>query len=224
MVSPLRDPRRPLPVDPPTWTLRPAKNLVRIYHGHPLRRPLIPRQFGPLNRFDPHIRDRHGRRRDSPDGRGVLYLADDLACALAEAFQEEFPDVAVCPNVRAVWARAGSSARLLDITGDGLMYIGAVGTLSSGDEPRRRTQRWGRAIYEDYGNLVGIRYRAAHQGGIAVALWDTAPAVVALPGQDRALRERAVWERVVVSLALQGRAPVKIPAADCSQCRDYGLA
>lgn len=101
---------------------------------------------------------------------------------------------------------------------------GAVGTLSSGDEPRRRTQRWGRAIYEDYGHLVGIRYRAAHQGGMAVALWETAPAVVGLPGQDRALQERGVWERVVVGLALQGRAPVKIPPADCSQCRDYGLA
>ena len=83
---------------------------------------------------------------------------------------------------------------------------------------------WGRAIYEDYGHLVSIRYRAAHQGGMAVALWETAPAVVGLPGQDRALQERGVWERIVVGLALQGRAPVKTPPADCSQCRDYGLA
>jgi hypothetical protein len=224
VVARLGDPKRPLPLDPPTWTLRPAKNLVRIYHRHPLRQPLVPRQWGPLNRFDPHIRDRRGQPRNSPDGRGVLYLADDLTCALAEAFQEELSDVAVCPNVRAIWARARGSAKLLDLTGNGVMYIGAVATASSGDEPRRRTQRWGRAIYEDYAHLAGIRYRAAHQGGMAIALWETAPAVAGLRGQDRGLRERGVWERVVLGFATQGRLPVRIPAADCSQCRDYGLS
>jgi hypothetical protein len=153
----------------------------------------------------------------------VLYLADDLRCALAEGFQEEPLEVAICPNVRATWARLQHAAKLLDITGDGVMYIGAVGTLASGDEPRRRTQRWARAIYEDYGDLSGIRYRAAYQGGLAVAVWETAPVAVAVPGQDRALIERGVWDRVVIALAAQGRVPVRISASQCSQCREYSL-
>jgi transposase len=153
----------------------------------------------------------------------VIYLADDLACALAEAFQEQPFEVAICPNMRATWAKAHGSARLLDLTGDGTMFIGAVGALSSGRELRRRTQRWGRAIYEDYGHLSGIRYRAAHQGGLALALWETAPAMVAIPGQDRALRERGVWERVVVALAAQGRVAERVRADECRQCVEYGL-
>ena len=46
---------------------------------------MTPRTYGPLNRFDPHVRDRHQRPREDPQGRGVLYLAHDLGTALAEA-------------------------------------------------------------------------------------------------------------------------------------------
>ena len=45
--KPATGPAASTTLDPPTWTLRPAKNLVRIYHRRPLRQPLTPRQWGP---------------------------------------------------------------------------------------------------------------------------------------------------------------------------------
>lgn len=117
--------------------------------------------------------------------------------------------------------------RLLDLTGDGAMRIGALATLGSGDEPRRLTQRWGRAIYEQLPNLAGVRYRAAHQGGGAVAVWERAgtlrvPVGMVAPGP--ALLDPGMEERVTVALAAQGRYPIRIPAKDCRRCREATAA
>ena len=190
--------------------------MVRVYHAHPRRHPVAPRTYGPLNRFDPHVRDRRGRPREDPEGRGVLYLAGDLATALAEAYSGQWPQVDVCPNARAGWARPAAPITLLDLTGNGALAIGAVGTMAWGDEPRRRTQRWGRRIHEQYTALDGIFYRGAHQGGDSVALWERAPAIRSSAGGDRRLW--AVWTYVVVALAKQNRYPRRIAAADCPAC------
>src|SRR4051794_30308020 len=102
--------------------------MVRVYHEHPRRDSLAARTFGPLNRFDPHVRDRHQQPREDPQGRGVLYVARDLATGLAEAFQGQWPQASICPHMRAGWVRPyGDSLRLLDLTGNGAMKIGAVG-------------------------------------------------------------------------------------------------
>ena len=188
--------------------------MVRVYHAHPERDGLAPRTYGPLNRFDPHVRDRRGRPREDPEGRGVLYLAGDLAAALAEAFPDQWPQVDICPNARAGWLRPGGPTTLLDLTGNGALAIGAVGTVAWGDEPRRRTQRWGRRIYEQYTHLDGIFYRGAHQGGDSLALWDRAPAPEPVTGGDRRLW--AVWTYVITALALQNRYPRRVAA--CRVC------
>jgi hypothetical protein len=70
--------------------------------------------------------------------------------------------------MRGVVMRPSTPVDLLDITGDGVMKIGAVAGLASGDYPRRLTQRWGRAIYEDLSMFAGIRYLGAHQNGECV--------------------------------------------------------
>lgn len=186
-MTPLRPPARPLPApsDEHLWTWRPDDYLFRVFHEHPDRPPLRARTFGPLNRFDPHVRDRKQRPREQADGRGVNYLSVTLACALAEAFPDEWPAVAICPSARVVLAAPAVEVTLLDLTGDGALSIGAVGTLGSGNEPRRLTQRWARAIYEDYPSLAGIRYRAAHQGGVALAVWDRGGVLHVPPGTGR---------------------------------------
>lgn len=107
----------------------------------------------------------------------MLYLAADLSTALAEAYPGLWPEVPVCPHARAGWVRPHRPMDLRDLTGNGAMAIGAVGTLQWGGEPRRRTQRWARRIYEQYTHLDGIRYHAAHQGGESIALWERAPAL-----------------------------------------------
>ncbi|MBE2316661.1 RES domain-containing protein [Solirubrobacter sp. CPCC 204708] len=219
-MTPLADPPARLPADPPEWTWPADRPFVRIYHEHPLRDGMAPRTYGPLNRFDPHVRDRRQQPREDPHGRGVLYLAHDLGTALAEAFQGQWPAVSICPHARAGWVRPTRAIRLLDLTGNGAMAIGAVGTVATGDEPRRRTQRWGRRIYEQYTHLAGIRYPGAHQGGESIALWDRAPALERLSGGDRRLR--AVWTRVAVALADQRRYPRRIDAAECAACTAAG--
>lgn len=196
--------------------------MVRVYHENPGRDPLGPRTFGPLGRFDPHVRDSRQRPHEDRHGRGVLYLAAALDTALAEAYPEQWPEVSICPHARAAWLRPSTPIDLLDLTGNGAMAIGAVGTLQWGDEPRRRTQRWSRRIYEQYTHLDGIRYNAAHQGGESVVLWERAPALERPVGGDRTLW--AVWSRAVFALASQRRTARRILPADCERCRQAGLA
>jgi hypothetical protein len=229
VVTPLRPPTRPLPepAEEDLWLWQPDNYMFRLFHEHPNRPPLLARTFGPLNRFDPHVRDRRAQPRDQRDGRGANYLSVTLACALAEAFPDERPEVAICPSARVVLAAPATEIRLLDLTGDGAMKIGAVGTLGSGNEPRRLTQRWARAIYEDYPAVTGIRYRAAHQGGIAIAVWDRAGALRVPPGTlaaPRALLDASMADRVLVALASQGRYPVRIAPSSCRRCREASAA
>ncbi len=222
MVEKLDDPPSTLPAEPATWQWRERTPAVRIYHEHPSRDGMAPRTFGPLARFDPHVRDSHQQPREDPQGRGVVYLAGDLPTALAESYPGQRPDVSICPHARAAWMSPPTPIALLDITGEGALAIGAPGTLQWGDEPRRRTQRWGRRIYEQYLDLEGIRYQSAHQGGECIVLWERAPALTHLAGGDRRLW--AVWSRVTVALAGQRRTPRRIAATECSRCRAAGFA
>jgi len=213
VVKPLGTPERPLPdAGLPSWAWRPAQKLLRVYHAHPKHSGRQHRVFGPLNRFDQHIRDRRQRPKQQPDGRGVIYLAETLGTALADAFQDQGVEVGVCPNMRAVAMAPSSTVELLDITGAGAMKIGAVAGLASGAYPRRLTQRWGRAIYEDLRTLAGIRYRGAHQNGICVAAWERTGSLVFDTAQDFALRSKQLWNRVVLALADQGRNTERVSA------------
>lgn len=225
MVTKLRPPAAVLPAPRPkdVWTWEADRFMIRVYHEHPERSPLRARTFGPLARFDPHIGDRRHRPREQADGRGVNYLSATLATALAEAFPEQWPEVAICPRARAVRAAPAAAVSLLDLMGDGAMRIGAVFTLGSGHEPRRLTQRWGRAIYEQFPSLAGVRYRSAHQGGEAVAVWGRAGILRVAPGTTvptLALLDPGMEERVAVALESQGRYVVQISARDCPRCRD----
>lgn len=229
MVTKLRPPAEVLPDPRPEdlWTWHAGNFMVRVYHEHPHRSPLEARTYGPLARFDPHVPDRLNTPREQPDGRGVNYLSATLECALAEAFPEQWPEVAICPRARAVRAAPAATVRLLDLTGDAAMRIGASFTLGSGDEPRRLTQRWGRSIYEQFPSLAGIRYRGAHQGGAAVAVWERAGTLQVAPRSStrgQALLEPGMGEHVTVALAAQGRYAVRIAVRDCPRCRQVSTA
>lgn len=224
MVAPLESPQRPLPDDDlPNWVWTPGEKLVRVYHVHPAHAGRQHRVFGPLNRFDQQVRDRRQRPKIQPDGRGVIYLAETLGTALAEAFQHEGVEVGVCPNMRAVAMSPLTAIELLDITGAGVMKIGAVAGLASGAYPRRLTQRWGRAIYEDLPRFAGVRYRGAHENGICLAAWERTGPLVFEPAEDFSLRSRTLWGRVLVALADQGRASERIAVSDCWTCRSNGM-
>lgn len=205
------------------WAWAPTEQLLRVYHVHPARSGRQHRVFGPLNRFDQHIRDRHQRPKTQIDGRGVIYLAETLGTALAEAFQDQGVEVGVCPNMRAVAMAPSTPLDLLDITGDGVMKIGAVAGLASGAYPRRLTQRWARAIYEDLERMAGIRYRGAHQNGICVAAWERTEPLVFDLTEDFSLGSKTLWGRVVVALADQGRVATRITVSACPTCQRNGI-
>ena len=232
-MTPLRPPVRPLndPGNEYVWRWLRGYFLFRVYHEHPGRPPGQARTFGPYGRFDPHVRDRRRRPREQADGRGVNYLAADLGTALAEAFPDQRPEVEICPRTRAIRACPEQTVKLLDLAGDGIMKIGAVATLGSGCEPRRATQRWGRAIYEDLPTLAGVRYRGAHQSGISVAVWERAGSLLLEPTDASMTRFVGAFHdglpllgtelrsRTSVALGAQGRYPVPISRQDCKRCQ-----
>ncbi len=185
---------------------------MRIYHesahtpdGH------THRGYGPLYRFDPHVAGAGGSPGVCADGRTVLYVADTLATGLAEVFGDQFGGD-ICPAYRAAIITAAQPLRLLDIATPGAaMRIGAYQTLGAGEQPRRLSQEWARAIHDDQPadggtRIRGVYYRTAHTGGAAVALWncdgEVGTATAFGVRQDFALHD--IWGRVVVAAESAG--------------------
>jgi hypothetical protein len=79
-VRPLSDPGSEHVV---VW--EPGEWMFRVFHAHPdpSRAPNVARIYGPVARFDPHVRDKHQQPKLQPDGRGVIYLGDTLGCGFA---------------------------------------------------------------------------------------------------------------------------------------------
>jgi len=178
-VRPLAAPVRPLRSGKPYyWSQgRSRWQWCRIYHrdAHNPQGDTA-RTFGPLARSDPHTLDPDLPSVD-PAGRSVLYVGDGLATNGCEVFGEA-GEALICPSWRVALLEPVTRIRLLDLVRPGrAMAIGALPTLADGALPRSLTQEWARAIYEDHplgAPAAGIRYRSAHNGGIALALWDTA--------------------------------------------------
>jgi hypothetical protein len=231
MVEPLRPPERPLKKKGRVWTWEPRTlgqgwEWCRIYH----RDSYSPtgathRTFGPKARLDPHTASVPPA--ECPEGRSVLYVARDLMTAVGEVFGDTPSDAGVCPNMRIALIEPTKPITLLDLVSPGTaMAIGAYPSLLTGAYPYAQTQEWARAIYEDQParkHVTGIQYTAAHAGADSLALWDTdndVQVVVSPAGamQDFALRERAMWSRVLtagndLSITLTPLAP-----DDCDRC------
>lgn len=180
--------RSPSPAIPWTW--------CRIYHRtsvysdgaeHRING-ATHRGFGPLHRLDPHIPADDGSSRACPDGRTVLYVAGSLLVALGEVFGEAGV-VELCPELRVALLRPAAPIATLDLRGEGTaISIGALPSLATGDYPRRRTQQWARAIFEDQpvpdSKVSGVYYSAAYSNCEALALWNTDTQVEVVVGSD----------------------------------------
>ena len=166
-------------VGPNVTTLRAGTRLWRIY----FRGGSFPagwdrlRYDGPISsaRFDHHL--------DPPgvQDRGILYAAtgnDAIATCVAERFQDtRLVDTSRNDPWLAAFALVEDIA-LLDLGGKWPTAAGASANINSG--PRPRCQRWSRAIYEAYPDLVGLYYPSSMNANEpAVALNERA--VKALP-------------------------------------------
>lgn len=154
------------------------------------------RHYGPLDtRFEPH---------PLPIGthptRAVWYGAASPQTALAEVFQRTRVIPTGTDSHRLISLRLARSVRLLDLTGEPgfgswATRAGASTAISTGRHDY--TSAWAREICNEFPDLDGLAYRAAMEGGLAVALFF--PAEDAMPTSvvtSRALNDPALVDRI----------------------------
>jgi hypothetical protein len=138
----------------------------------------------------------------------------------------EAREAKLCSKWRVAKVAPVGSIQVFDLTAPGsAMSIDALPALADGDEPRELTQQWARAIYEDQPTqrkVSGIRYRSAYNGGLALALWNSAGRVKTRTFNghdvDEALRAPRMLTRVYAAVSAQRVVVSKIDDADCIEC------
>jgi hypothetical protein len=203
--------------------------MVTVWHPQPEREKATDRRgYGPLGycRFDPHQPDRAGKPRIDPSGRSAIYLARELGTALAEVYGDVPSMIDICPRERAAVVAPAGRALLGDLTGPGLMRVGAYVSLSAAAGPRRLSQEWARAIHDDQPWVCGLHYLSAHDNGECVVLWERAPPLdlVGRAGLvlDLKLQHPALWPTVRARLAERGRSVRAVES--CPRCLDNDAA
>lgn len=225
MVVPLDPPARPISGGTSTTIDATEGPLRRIYHMDQ-RSPsgIFRRSYGPTERFDHHTPK--PLPAEDPDGRAVIYLAREIGVCGAEVFGD-VKEANICPQYRAVAALPNHPTEIQDLVGAGVMALGALAGLGTGDVSRRLSQEWARAVYEDdpAGHPVdGVRYLGAHDGQEAIALWERAPAldVIQHPGgmvADAALSHPPLWRRFTVEMRSRGIVVRRIQSSQCVRCQ-----
>lgn len=173
---------------PPTRTVNPiifgvpaGTSLVRLfdptmkYH----QTPCSFRTNGPRKRFDHHRADlKTGNPTDNPD-RGIYYSGAqyDASLGLACCIAELFGDTGIVDF--GAWHIAmptlNRTIHLLDLRHEGAMRAGSVIAITACEH--QQSQPWSRYFYETserYTELDGIIYPNAHNGELALALYERA--------------------------------------------------
>jgi hypothetical protein len=220
----------------------PAENAwIRIYHRDYLTpNGLHRRTHGPHARFDHHRATGSGAAQEDPEGRSVIYLGENDKVALAEAFWDQRWDPASSSSgpliARACTRHYIAQLRprapiehILSLAEDGADAIGALPELSTGPTTSYElTREWAGAIYEDLGAL-GIQYPSAHQLGLSLVLFNTAPdlEIVIANGElrDRPVQSPELWDGLRATYAGRSRRRALIPIQpdECPLCRQRGL-
>jgi hypothetical protein len=158
------------------------------------------RIFGPVasGRYDPHLPPAS----DQP-GRGVLYLALDVATVVAEAFQlNRRVDTSTGGPYLTSWIPT-RTLTLLDLSGDWALRNGAANALTAAPRPTCRS--WSRAIHETWPELDGLWAPSTMTGSPMVTLYETARSVIPpTPEFSRPLNHPMVWSVVEASAARIG--------------------
>lgn len=132
------------------------------------------REYGPLAtmRWDPQ----EPPAAEHP-GEGVMYAAQDVETAVAEAFQVTHRIELVAGTPRLTGWTPTRDLRLLDLTGDWALRNGGAHALVSQD--RRRCRSWARQIRRELTDLDGLWWASTMTGAPSVVLW--APAAATFP-------------------------------------------
>jgi hypothetical protein len=167
-------------------------DLFRIYDPDAPHGPLDRKAFrwcGPFARFD-HHRGTGGRER-----RGIWYAGLTLSCAVVEAFDIGIVEAG---TKRLARLRTTRELLLLDLRGRAAMRAGTVAAISAGDHSL--SQPWSRYFWEHpeiYGAIDGLFYPSAHNGELAIALYERGrDGIEVPPGHDAPLTDPAVLAAV----------------------------
>ena len=146
------------------------------------------RYYGPLSRFD-HQRcdpaDFQSAKERAPrqsiknkpvvsKDRGIIYAGLSLSCCLIEIFGDDETIKIQKQQIAIITLK--QSLKLLDLRESGAWNAGSVAAMAS-DGRRKLTQAWSRYFYENpdlYGNIEGLIFNNAHDGQIAIALYERA--------------------------------------------------
>lgn len=179
---------RTLPVDQLWWRLH------RTRGPHALAWNQL-RHYGPVDaRFDPH--EPPPRRHEST---GVWYAAATPRTCIAEVFGRT-RTLITDSDYHLTSGRLTEPVTVLDITGEtghGAWATRAGASMALATGRHDYTRAWARAIVAAFPDLAGIAYRAAMDGGLAIALFG--PAAPALPTDaltSRALADPALSARL----------------------------
>ncbi len=123
----------------------------------------------------------------------VWYAAASLVGAVAEAFGRGGA-IDRAAGLRVVKARVRGELRLLDLVGIAARAIALTQEIAATtDYPL--CQEWARAVYDQYPNVHGIRWRGRQSGSLCVVLQDRAE-MNRLEGESWAIVDPAVWPRI----------------------------
>ena len=172
------------------------KRLIRFYR--PARSPWnVPRAFGPIKRMR---FDHHPPPKREHVAFGVWYAAGSLRDAVAETFGnlpgilDRFSGTNVCI------VELSEPVDLVSLYGNGprLLHRGLdhrIGTTTQ----YALTQKWARAIYEAFPDLMGIRWKGRQLGGETVVLTDRANFGALVLVEDYDISDSTVWPRIAAA-------------------------
>ena len=156
----------------PQWLeLKPGTTILRIFDPTSYGATATGfRYYGPLSRFD----HQQSQKPELNEERGIIYVGFNLSCCLIEVFGDD--ETIKIQQQQIAFITLKQSLKLLDLRESGAWDAGSVAAMAV-DGRRKLTQAWSRYFYENpdlYGNIEGLIFNNAHDGQMAIALYERA--------------------------------------------------
>ncbi len=175
---------------PKVHSLQVGKKLVRFYNPF-LQDWNIGRYYGP-------IRDQRFDHQPSPKGdsepESVWYSSGSLIGAVAESFGRDRVLDKNCGR-RVCIVELSVAFDVVDFCGVGPRHLGLDQQICTTTD-YRATQTWARALYLQFTDLVGIRWRGRQVSSENVVLTDRADLETLVLLSDHDISEAAIWPRI----------------------------
>ena len=159
-------------ISPQWFELKPGTTIQRIFDPTSYGATATGfRYYGPLSRFD------HQSTKNKPvvsKDRGIIYAGLSLSCCLIEIFGDD--ETIKIQQQKIAYITLKQSLKLLNLRESGAWDAGSVSAMVV-DGRRKLTQAWSRYFYENpdlYGNIEGLIFNNAHDGQMAIALYERA--------------------------------------------------